>query len=86
MTTLRESLDLVQVRLSWGKKPSSAGVKKCVQYKRKEDTDELGAFASAPKYIVRFFLQFLQATFEMLQMSQIRLSLLFSRGKVEPSL
>ena len=61
----------------------------------------VGYPASAPKFTVGFFLrrrglpvennnkfsrQFLQVTFEMLQMSQVRLSLLFSWDGLEPSL
>jgi hypothetical protein len=76
-------------------------VKKGWKYERKVGRDRLGYPASMPNITVGFFLwrcglqvennnkfshQFLQVTFEMLQMSQVRLSLLFSWDGLQPSL
>jgi hypothetical protein len=75
--------------------------KKVRKYERNVRRDGLGYPARAPNFTVGFFLrrrglavennnkfpcQFLQVTFEMLRMSQVRISLLFSWDGLEPSL
>jgi hypothetical protein len=92
--TITSLSDLVQVCLSRGwNSDARERSKKARKYERKVGRDGLGYPASAPNFSVGFFLrrrglrvennnkfsrQFLQVIFAMLQMSQVRLSLLFS--------